>query len=103
MDRIQKLKAFLLENPHDSFVQHALALEHVKTGDDDTAQALFESILEREPAYTGSYYHLAKLLERKGDEAGAIRVYEKGMVETKKTGDLHAYGELRSALEELTF
>ncbi len=41
------------------------------------AQHLFENILQREPGYIGSYYHLAKLLERTGNIEQAIRWYEK--------------------------
>jgi len=43
------------------------------------------------------------LLERIGETDSAIKIYEKGMEETKKAGDNHAFGELRSAYEELTF
>ena len=50
-----------------------------------------------EPGYIGSYYHLAKLLERIEQPDEAIRVYEKGMEEAKKGGDNHAFGELRGA------
>ena len=103
MDRIEKLKEFLKINPADSFVQHALALEHIKLGDDEQARVLFEELLNRQPDYVGSYYHLAKLLERNGKTEEAIAVYEKGMEETKKAGDNHAFGELRGAYEELTF
>ncbi|MBK5271689.1 MAG: hypothetical protein JJE22_11825 [Bacteroidia bacterium] len=103
MDRIKKLKEFLLTNPQDSFVQHALALEYIKKGDDVQARGLFESIIAREPAYIGTYYHLAKLLERIGDIDSAIRIYLQGMDEAKKAGDNHALGELRGAYEELTF
>ncbi len=103
MDRITKLKEFLQTNPSDSFVQHALALEHIKLNDDVAAREMFEKILHREPSYIGSYYHLAKLLERTGQTEDAIKVYEKGMEQAKKAGDNHAYNELRSALEELTF
>jgi len=103
MERIEKLREFLKSNPTDSFLQHALALEYCKLGDDETARELFEKILEREPSYIGSYYHLAKLLERMGDNEAAIRWYEKGMEEAKAANDLHALGELRSAYEELTF
>jgi Tfp pilus assembly protein PilF len=103
VDRIAKLKDFLKENPTDSFLQHALALEYIKLGDDEAARQLFEEILNREPGYIGSYYHLAKLLERNGKEEEAIKVYEKGMEESKKAGDNHALGELRGAYEELTF
>lgn len=103
MDRIEKLREFLKVNSADSFVQHALALEYIKLGNDKEGQKLFEAILERDPAYVGTYYHLARLLERNGDEQAAIKVYERGMEEAKKAGDNHTYGELRGAYEELTF
>ena len=103
MNKISKLKEFLKANPQDSFVQHAMALEHIKLGDDEQARGLFEEILNREPEYIGSYYHLAKLLERNEKTDEAIKVYEKGMEEAKKAGDNHAYGELRGAWEELIF
>ena len=103
MDRITKLKEFLQANPRDSFLKHALALEYIKLEDDKTAREIFEEILTQDPSYIGSYYHLAKLLERTGDTNAAIQWYEKGMEAAKKAGDNHAYGELRSAHEELTF
>ena len=103
MEHIEKLREFLKSNPTDSFLQHALALEYSKIGDDSTARELFEKILEREPSYIGSYYHLAKLLERIGNNEAAIQWYEKGMSAAKDANDLHALGELRSAYEELMF
>ena len=103
MDRIEKLKELLKATPADSFLQHALALEYIKLGNDGEARKLFESVLDHEPGYVGSYYHLAKLLERNGDNDAAVKVYEKGMEEAKKAGDNHSLSELRSAFEELTF
>jgi tetratricopeptide (TPR) repeat protein len=103
MDRIEKIKEMMGGNPTDSFLCHALALEYIKLGKDNDARMLFESILENEPGYIGSYYHLAKLLERIGETEAAIKVYEKGMEEAKKAGDNHSLSELRSAFEELTF
>jgi Tfp pilus assembly protein PilF len=103
MDRIEKLKEFLKTNPQDSFVQHALGLEFIKLGDDEAARSMFESIITREPGYVGTYYHLAKLLERSGKTEEAIKIYEQGMEEAKKAGETHNYNELRGAYEELTF
>ena len=50
-----------------------------------SARQLFEEILEREPEYIGSYYHLAKLLERIG-EAGTWRSdgMKKGWLQRKQ-------------------
>lgn len=103
MDRVERLKQFLQENPNDSFVQHALALEYVKMGDDAEARKLFENVLQYDENYIGSYYHLAKLLERLNEQDLAIAVYEKGMAKAKEAGDNHSYSELRSAYEDLTF
>lgn len=101
MDRIAKLKEFLEANPNDSFVQHALALEYVKLGDDEEAKKWFESLLARNQDYIGSYYHLAKLFERNDRREDAIKWYERGMLKAKEKGDNHAYNELRAAYEDL--
>lgn len=93
----------LESQPADSFLQHALALEYIKTGNEEAARLLFEEILNRDPGYIGSYYHLAKLLERTGETEAALEVYEKGMEAAKKAGENHALSELRSAWEELSF
>lgn len=101
MDRIAKLREFLEANPADNFVQHALALEYVKTGNDREARHLFETLLTRDENYVGSYYHLARLLERNNEKEIAVKWYEKGMLKAKELGDSHAYNELLAAYEDL--
>jgi len=102
MERIDKLKEFLAASPEDSFLQHALALEYVKIDNDAEAKKLFTAILEKEPGYVGSYYHLGKLLERTNEIPLAITIYEKGMSAAKKAGDNHSYNELQGAYEDIT-
>ena len=101
-DRIEKLKEYLKTAQKDSFLQHALALEYIKKGNDEEARKLFVEILLREPTYIGSYYHLGKLLERTGETEKAIKIYEKGMEEAKRAGDNHSYNELQGAYEDLS-
>ena len=60
-----------------------------------------ESILSEDPGYLGSYYHLGKLLERKGDEKNAKKVYESGIEIARIKADNHARNELISALENI--
>lgn len=103
MERIEQIKEFLKKTPNDSFLKHALALEYIKLGDDDAARVLFEEVLAFEPGYVGSYYHLAKLFERNGNDEKAVEWYLKGMHVAKEKGEQHAFNELRSAWEELTF
>ena len=101
MDRISKLKEYFEANENDSFIQHALALEYVKLGDDAEARKLFENILLKNENYIGSYYHLGKLLERNDDKEHALRWYERGMLKAKEAGDQHAYNELQAAYDDL--
>jgi tetratricopeptide (TPR) repeat protein len=101
MSRIEKLLEFIESSGKDSFLQHALALEYIKIGDDEKARNLFNELLLREPTYVGSYYHLGKLLERVGDLEKAIRIYQRGMEEAKTSGDHHAMNELQGALEDI--
>jgi len=103
MDRISKLKAFLESSPDDSFLKHALALEYIKLEDDAAARRLFEELLEKEPEYVGSYYHLGKLLERAGEATLAGTTYEKGMAMARSVNDKHAYNELQAAYEDLMY
>lgn len=103
MDRINKLKEYLQASSNDNFLMHALALEYIKKGDDAEARKLFEDILQRDAKYIGSYYHLAKLLERTGENEQAITWYEKGMAAAKEAGDNHSYNELQAAYEDLVY
>jgi tetratricopeptide (TPR) repeat protein len=70
-------------------------------GNDEDAKKLFNEILKREPTYIGSYYHLGKLLERIGDPAKALKVYERGMEVATTADDHRSYTELRVAYEDL--
>jgi Tfp pilus assembly protein PilF len=101
MSRIEKLLEYMKASGKDSFLQHALALEYIKTGNDEEARKLFNEILLREPTYIGSYYHLGKLLERAGDFDKAIRIYKRGMEEAKKANDMHTHMELQAAFEDI--
>ncbi len=103
MNKIERLKEFLIATPNDCFVKHALGLEYIKEGDETAARKEFEEVLKINENYIGTYYHLAKLLERTGNNNEAIAVYEKGMERTKAAGDRHAYSELQSAYEDLTY
>ena len=103
MDRISRILEMLQETTGDNFIQHALALEYIKVGREDEARELFELILTRDSGYIGSYYHLAKLLERNNETQLALSWYQKGMEAARIAGDRHAYSELQSAYDELNY
>lgn len=102
-DRIERIKVFLNNAPADCFLNHAIALEYVKAGDEENARKHFELNLHNDPGYVATYYHLGKLLERLGRQEEAIKIYEAGMTQAKAAKDMHTYSELQSAYEDLVY
>ena len=102
-ERIEKLLQFLKASPDDCFLNHALALEYIKAGNDTDAKQLFEKNIATDVGYVATYYHLGKLLERIGAQQDAINIYEKGMQQAKAAGDMHSYNELQGAHEDLVY
>jgi len=102
-ERIEKIKAFLKDAPIDSFLNHAIALEYVKIGDETNARIHFEVNLNSHPTYVATYYHLGKLLERIGDLQQAIAIYGLGMQQAKAANDMHSYNELQGVYEDLVY
>lgn len=103
MNRIDKILEFLSQQPKDNFLRHALALEYIKLEALTKARDLFIEILTDSPDYIGSYYHLAKVLEKLDQRQEAIEWYEKGMEAAKLAKEDHAYRELQSAYEDLVY
>ncbi len=103
MGKIEQINEMLLQSPKDSFLRHALALEKIKIGEKAEAQQIFEELLQDDPAYVGSYYHLGKLLQETGSPEAIAQCYEKGMEMALKANYRHAYNELRSAYEEYLY
>jgi tetratricopeptide (TPR) repeat protein len=72
MERIEKLKSMLLQSPEDCFVYHALGLEYVKLNDFENAVDYFNQVIFIDESYVGTYYHLAKTLEKLNEIEEAI-------------------------------
>lgn len=100
--RLDKLRAFLEENPQEPFLHYAIASELLKQGDDKGALAGFEGVLRDFPDYVGTYYHLGKLHEQLGDFDKAALTYQQGMQVAQKAGDRNTLNELRAALALIT-
>ncbi|MFT4605697.1 MAG: Tfp pilus assembly protein PilF [Rhodothermales bacterium] len=101
IDRVPLLLQYLEDDPDDAFTRFALASEYGKRGDHAAALDLFERLVTDQPAYVGTYYHLAALYREldRPDEARAT--YEAGIAEASRQADRHSESELRSALMEL--
>ena len=101
MNRMEKLLAFLKEQPRDPFLRHALALEYQKAGNTNAAIEVWENLLNELPDYVGAYYHLAGALVNLQERERALTWYEQGLAAAKKACDNHAWNELRAAYDDL--
>lgn len=94
MSRIAQLEKMLAEDPNDSFVQFAMAMEYKSNEDFENAIEQFEKLKLSDADYVGLYYHLAKSYEEQGDEKKALTIYSTGITIATKLNDLHAKSEL---------
>ncbi|MEM1271168.1 MAG: tetratricopeptide repeat protein [Bacteroidota bacterium] len=98
VSRLERLLQFLEEDPNDAFTLFALAQEYTKLGDPTQATALYERLVNEQPEYVGTYYHLGKIYEEADRFDEAVEIYQRGIVAATQAGDLHAKSELQSAL-----
>ena len=101
-DRLDKLLAFIHNEPNDEFLKYALATEYLRLNDTDKALSYYEDLVNNHPNYSGTYYHLGKLYEALNRKEDAIRIYETGMQITKAKRDNHAFAELQGVYNAAT-
>ena len=97
IDRLKHLQAFYQDDPDDPFTRFALAQEHLKRGNTDRALAFFEDLVDTNPDYVGTYYHLGKLYERLGQTDDALATYDAGIAVARKQRDTKNLSELQDA------
>src|SRR6201985_2852435 len=100
ISRLDKLLAFIKNEPDDEFLKYALATEYLRLNQADKALEYYEDLVNNHPNYTGTYYHLGKLYEALNRKEDAIGIYEKGMQITKEKRDNHAFSELQAVYRE---
>jgi predicted Zn-dependent protease len=101
MDRIAALNDILTQNPNDTFARYGLALEYSKQGDFDRSLAEFSTLLKNSPDYTPGYFMAAQTLARADRVAEAKTMLTDGIAFARRTGNLHAQGEMEAMLAEL--
>ncbi len=98
MDRLSALLAFYDEDPDDAFTRFAIASEYLKQNNKTKALSFFEQLVQDNPSYVGTYYHLGKLYELLDRKNDAIQTYQAGVRIANDVRDLHARAELQDAL-----
>ena len=97
MNKKERLKQIIVENPNDTFALFALAKEYEKENDYDNSAQLFEKLLVTDKMYIGAYYHLAKVYEQLDEVKKALNIYTLGIQRATELNDLHSLSELKNA------
>lgn len=98
MSRLDQITEMLENEPNDSFLNYALALEYAKENNIQKAIELIEALLSRDENYLGAYYQLGKYYEETKQPGKAIAVYTQGVTIAQNQKNNKALGELNEAL-----
>lgn len=96
--RLNQIIEMLKDEPNDSFLNYALAIEYANAGDTIKAIELIEVLLKRDSTYLGAYYQLGKYYEETERAQAAIDIYNKGILIAQQQKNKKAEGELKEAL-----
>ena len=99
--RLQHILQMLKDDPNDSFLNYALAIEHANAGDVEKAIQLIESLLEKDSNYLGAYYQLGQYYEQINQLSKALETYKKGAVIAQKQQNRKTLGELNQAIFQI--
>lgn len=94
MSRKDDLLKFLEDEPNDSFLNYAYALEVGKEGDLKVACDLLETLKSADPRYLGLYHQLANYYLQRDLEEKALLVLDEGMILAKELKNQKAYNEM---------
>jgi len=101
--RLIKLWEMQKENPEDTFLKYAIAMEFLGMNDIVSAKKYFEEVIAVDENNVAAYYQIGKIYETNNEATNAISIYEKGLEAAIKKNDLRSVREINTAIESLKF
>ncbi len=101
MNRLDKLRNMLADEPDDVFLNYALALELDKSEQYDESLDLFNRLTRRNPPYVPAFFMAAQMLNRLDRSDEARQFLQRGVQEATAQGNDHAAAEMREFLDML--
>ena len=101
MSRIEKIKAMLEDDPHDTFLRYSLAMEQEKIGEHVDSEAGLRALMAGDPSYVPAFFMLAQHLAGRQQVAAAREVLRSGIEVARDQQDAHAAGEMSEFLASL--
>ncbi|WOF42405.1 YaiO family outer membrane beta-barrel protein [Sphingopyxis indica] len=82
------LEPLVAADPHNSDAQVQLGLARMALGELDAAEAAFRAALAVAPGYTDAHVGLARIAQRRGDNAAALRALDAAGVQNAEIAEL---------------
>ena len=101
MSRREQLESMLAEEPQDTFLRYALAMELKNEEEFERSELLFRELMRDEPPYVPAFFMLGQQLVGQDDLDDAKAVLQHGIKQAQQQGDLHAAGEMTELLQSL--
>jgi len=99
--RREKVEAMLAEQPHDSFLRYALAMEFDKEGAHDRSLELLGDLTRNTPPHVPAFFMAAQQLARLARVAEARTFLREGINAARQQGNTHAASEMSELLMSL--
>lgn len=100
--RLENLQKYLLDDPKDSFLRYALAIELINVNEVHQALEIFRDLISEDPEYLATYYQYGKTTEESGAILEAIEIYKLGLIIAEKQNNTRTVKELKQAILSLT-
>jgi tetratricopeptide (TPR) repeat protein len=98
LPRKEQILNMLEGEPHDVFLNYALAMEHLSTEEFKEAELQFKKVLTINSDYLPCFYQLGQLNEKLGSNDIALTYYKQGVDLAKSQNNTKALGELNEAI-----
>lgn len=101
MTQLSRLCAALSSRPNDPFLLYAIAMEHLKLGQLETALDNFESLVQSHASYLPTYYQYGVTLSEIGRLQLAKQILDRGHAVALEAGNSHTAAEIAQVLNDI--
>lgn len=98
LSRKEQILNMLEGEPHDVFLNYALAMEFVSANELKEADEQLKKVLSIKADYLPCFYQLGQLNEKLGNNDTALTYYKQGVDLAKSQNNNKALGELNEAI-----
>ena len=101
MSRRAQIESLLLDDPRDTFLRYALAMEYLAEKNLESALQIFAELQTDQPPYVPAFFMAAQQLTKLGRIDEARTALRTGIDQARTQGDGHAAGEMSQFLASL--